>query len=150
MPARSASASRRTARCRSNPRPLSRTWSESSKTAPPRRERSAEKEPVRRILALVDPWISHGLQEAPELRHLRAWDLHADQHAAIVGPVVAVVEEADVPVRAHPREEAQQRARALGKFEAVDQLVAGERRVSAHQAAHVRLRQFAVSEIAPR
>src|SRR5205807_696638 len=63
---------------------------------------SAEKEPVRGILALVDPWIPHRLQEAPELRHLRARDLHADQHAAVVGAVVAVVEEADVPIGAHP------------------------------------------------
>src|SRR5256885_4751634 len=39
------------------------------------------------------------------------------------------------------------RARALGKFEAVDQLVAGERRVSAHQVAHVQLRHFVVREI---
>jgi hypothetical protein len=41
--------------------------------------------------------------------------------------VVAVVEEADVPVGAHAGEELQQGAGTLGKLEAIDELVVRER-----------------------
>src|SRR5205807_6866302 len=72
---------------------------------------------------------------------------HAYQHAAEVGAVVAVVEEADVPVAAHPFQEPQESAWPLGEFEAVDELVARERGVAADHVADVELGHLVVGEI---
>ena len=61
--------------------------------------------------------------------------------------MVAVVEQADVPARTHAREEAQQRARAFGKLEAIEPFVAHATGVPTDHVAHVELSQFVVAEI---
>src|SRR3546814_10747371 len=61
--------------------------------------------------------------DLPERGLLVRRHLDADQDAAVLGAVVAVVEQADVPVRVQLAEEAGQRAGAFGKFEAVQQKI---------------------------
>ena len=58
-----------------------------------------------------------------EVRPLRGRHLDAGEHTAVVRAMVAVVEQADIPARADRLQELQQRSGALGKFEAVQQLV---------------------------
>src|SRR5438876_3498505 len=84
---------------------------------------SDQEQPVCGVASLLGVRVAEIFQELPELLHLAGRNLHSDQHPAVVGAVVAVVEQADVPVAAHAREKAHQRAGPLGKFEAIKQLV---------------------------
>ena len=86
-------------------------------------------------------------QEFPELAHLAWRNLHADQHASVIGAVVAIVEQADVPAGTHPVQEVHQRTRTFGKFKTIDHLVPGLWRVTAHQMTDVRLGHFIVGQI---
>ena len=61
--------------------------------------------------------------------------------------MVAVVEEADVPAAAHAVEERHQRARPLGKLEAIEDLVVRRRRVPADEMADVELRHLVVGQV---
>ena len=76
-----------------------------------------------------------------------ARNLDAHQDAAVVGALVAIVEEADVPARVHARQEAHQRARALRKDEAEEPLVGGEIAAPAHQMAKVLLGHLVVGQV---
>ncbi|SPC08061.1 hypothetical protein CT19431_190026 [Cupriavidus taiwanensis] len=73
--------------------------------------------------------------------------LDADQDVGGVGTLVAVVEQADVPVRAHARQELHQRARALGELEAVQQFVMRQRRAPAHHVADMLLGKLVVGQV---
>src|SRR5712691_1606562 len=84
---------------------------------------SSEKQPIRRIATFVCVRITERRKEPLEFAHLPARHLHADQHPAVVASLIAVMEQADVPVGAHIREELHQRPGALGKLEPVKQLV---------------------------
>ena len=57
------------------------------------------------------------------------------------------MEQADVPTGAHAVEKAHQRARTLGKFEAIKNFVGGVGRVATHQMANVQLRHFVVGQV---
>ena len=57
------------------------------------------------------------------------------------------MEQRDVPVGGQGFQEAQQRPGALGELEAVQHLVAGQQRASAHQVAQVRLGQIVVGQV---
>src|SRR5262249_1163194 len=94
---------------------------------------SAEEEPRDAVPALVAEAIAELGDEAPERGELRGRDLEPGEHAAVVGSVVPVVEEADVPAPAHPVEEAHQRAGALGELESVEALVPRRGRASADE-----------------
>ena len=61
--------------------------------------------------------------------------------------MVAVVEQRDVPVGPHVGEEAHECARPFGEFEAVQDLVAGERGLSADEVAKVDFGEFITGEI---
>jgi hypothetical protein len=76
------------------------------------------------------------------LRHLQA-----HQDAAIVGALVAVVEQADVPARSHQAQELHQRARPLREDEAQQPLVLRQRRMAADHVADVLLGQLVVREV---
>src|SRR5260370_14528511 len=93
-----------------------------------RRPRSTKKQPVRGIAAFVHVRIAELGEKTLEFAHLVARYLHADQHPAVVAPLIAVVEQADVPVGAHARQKAHQGPRPLLKLEAVEQLVGGASR----------------------
>src|SRR5258705_14001772 len=58
---------------------------------------SPQKHPIGRILGLVDAVIPELPQEIGEFALVGRRHLHADQHPTIVGPVIAVVKQADVP-----------------------------------------------------
>src|SRR5688500_7813089 len=93
----------RAARAGSAPRaPSAREGSGPPSAAGAARARPSEKEqPVRRVARLVPERISEFFQKSAKSTHLRPRHLHADQHAAVVGALVAVMEQADVPVAAH-------------------------------------------------
>jgi hypothetical protein len=73
--------------------------------------------------------------------------LQADQDAAVVGALVAVVEQADVPARVHGGQEAHQRARPLGELEAEEALVARQLAAPADHVPHMLLGQFVVGQV---
>src|SRR5262249_49483761 len=76
--------------------------------------------------------------------------LEAGEHAAEVGAVVTVVEEADVPPPAELVEEFEQGPWPLGELEAVEQLVAHLGRATAHHVADVELRHLVAGEVVGR
>src|SRR5581483_2831709 len=82
-----------------------------------------EEETVRRVGGLVEGLVAEPGEEAPELLLLRRRHLHPGEDAAVVGAVVSVVEEADVPALADALEKAHQRARPLWELEPVQHLV---------------------------
>jgi len=63
------------------------------------------------------------VQVQQEIRARCRRHLDADQHAAVIRAVIAIMEQADVPVRSDRLQELQQGARPFGKFEAVQVLV---------------------------
>ena len=81
--------------------------------------------------------------------------LHSHEDPAVVASLIAVVEQADVPVGAHARQKAHQRPGPLRKLEAVEQLVGGaarvppdrERSVPADHVAHVELGHLVVGKV---
>src|SRR5882672_4105362 len=75
---------------------------------------------VRRFLGVG---ITQGLQMAQEILALGLRDLDAREHPAIVRAVIAIVEQRDVPRRAHGLQEAQQRTGTLREFEAEHEFI---------------------------
>src|SRR5258708_16127465 len=73
--------------------------------------------------------------------------LNSGQDASVVRTMVAVVKETDVPAGAYCPQKFQQRARPLGKFEAVETLVREAPSVSAHHVPHMQLRHFIVGHV---
>src|SRR5262249_33768054 len=100
---------------------------------PPEASAARQEQPVGRVSALVPMAVAERREELAEGAVLTGRDLEADEHAAVVRPLVAVVEQGDVPVGRHAGEEAHERARALGELEAVEALVGGERRAAPHE-----------------
>src|ERR1035438_9194572 len=75
-----------------------------TRAAPPRSP-SRQKEPVRGIGTFVPVPVSQLFQESPELRVVLPGDLNPHENPAVVGPMVAVVEKADVPAAPHAVQE---------------------------------------------
>ena len=88
---------------------------------------SAETRDTRVPGLLVAP-MSHLRQEAVERFVVSRRHLEAHQYPAVLGSVVPVVEETDVPASAEVGEKAEQGARPFGKLEAEQALVAREAR----------------------
>src|SRR3954453_7680217 len=78
---------------------------------------------IRRVLRLVPIRITELVERALEARAVVRRHLNAGQDAPVVGPMVAVVEERDVPVVPEAVEELQERAGPLRELEAIDQFV---------------------------
>ena len=70
-------------------------------SAPCRPALLAEEQPIRGFPCFLDPRIAQLIEEGAEFGVVLRRHLDADQHAAVVGAVVAVVEQADVPVEVH-------------------------------------------------
>src|SRR5690349_16437060 len=98
---------------------------------------SSQEEAVCGIAGLVGVVVAQVAEEAAERGAPLGGNLQAHQHAPHVGPVVAVVEERDVPVAAHVGEEVHERAGTFGELEAVEHLLARLARSPAHEVAHV-------------
>ena len=81
-----------------------------------------QKSLVRRVVDFALIRIAERLEEGPERAFLVVRHLEPDQHAAEVGAVVAVVEQADVPAPAERVEELRQRAGTLRELEPIEPL----------------------------
>ena len=77
-------------------------------------------------------------------------DLDTCEHAAVVGPVIAVMEQADVPLRADGLQELEQRAGSLGEFESEQSFVGEIAWMTADHVAHMELCHFVVAEVGDR
>src|SRR5664279_3403714 len=120
-----------------------------TRAAPPRSP-SRQKEPVRGIGTFVPVPVAQLLQKSPELRVVLPGDLNPHENPAVVGPMVAVVEKADVPAAPHAVQEFEQGAGALGEREAEEALVVGQRRAPSDEVADVKFGHLVVGEIARR
>ncbi len=87
------------------------------------------------------------MQVVVERRHILVRQLEGAQHPAIVGAVVAVVEQADVPAAAEGLEKAHQGARLLRKLETVETFTEGPGRAAANHVTHVVLGQLALGHV---
>ena len=74
-------------------------------------------------------------------------DLESGEHAAEVGAVIAVVEQADVPAPTELLEKLRERARTFGKLESAQPLVPHLGRMAADHVTHVQLGELVVGEI---
>src|SRR5450432_3696576 len=110
-------------------------------------ELAPQKHPVGAVLGLVDAVVAQATQESGEFGLVGRRHLHPDEYAPVVGPVVAVMKQADVPAAAHAVEEAHQRAGAFRELEAVEYLVLGVRRMAAHEMAHMQLGHLVVGQV---
>ncbi len=79
--------------------------------------------------------------------HVLVRQLEGAEHPAVVGTVVAVVEQADVPATAEGLEKTHQGARLLRKLEAVETLTKGPGRAAANHVTHMILGQLALGHI---
>ena len=73
--------------------------------------------------------------------------MQADQDAAVVRALIAVMEQADVPARAHQTQELHQRAGPLGEHKAEQTFILRQRRLAAHHVADVVLGQLVVGQV---
>ena len=74
--------------------------------------------------------------------------LNPRQDASKIRPVIAIMEQRDVPApRCQRFQKTYQRARPLGEFETVEHFVGGQRRPAADQMAQVQLGQLVVGEV---
>src|SRR5690606_13165103 len=86
-----------------------------------------QEELISRVVGLFHPGIAQVFEETVELLAVLGRHLHAHQNAAVVGTLVAVVEQRDVPGGRHQAEELEQRTGALGEDKAQQALVLGQR-----------------------
>lgn len=107
----------------------------------------SKKQFIRGILGFIPIAVAELIEKRPEIGFLFRRDLDADQHAAIVGAVIAVMEQADVPVVAHVVEEVHQCAGAVGKFKPVNNFILDRMRPSADQMTHVQFGHFVVAHV---
>ena len=92
-------------------------------------------------------YVAKLLEEVAEYFHLTRRHLHTDENTPRVSAVIAVMEETDIPPRAHAGEEIHQRARPFGKFKTVENFVVDLRRMPAHQMADMQLGHFVIGQI---
>src|SRR5262249_27874503 len=93
-----------------------------------------------RFLELVP--VAERRQERLELRPLGLRHFEAGEHAAEVGAVIAIVEEADVPAASQSVEKLQQRPGPLRKLESAQPLAGDMRRPAADHVPDVKLRHL--------
>ncbi len=74
-------------------------------------------------------------------------DLQPDEHAAVIGAVVAIVEQGDVPFGPDPVQELHQGARAFRELAAQDDLVAQGGRAAADHVADMQLRGLVGADV---
>src|SRR3989442_3371131 len=106
------------------------------------RASAAEKHPISRVRGLVDIVVAQPVEKNAKFGFVRGGYLHADEHPAVIGAVVPIVKQADVPARAHAVEKTHQRSGPLRKFESVQDFVGRGGRVAADEMADVELGHF--------
>src|SRR5438105_7762685 len=90
---------------------------------PDQRTRSAEEKAVGGVLALNCVFVAETFEKRCEGRQVVVFDFETGEHAAEVRPVIAVVEQADVPAAGERVEEVGERARTLRELEAAEPFV---------------------------
>src|SRR5260221_9334225 len=81
---------------------------------------SGQEQLVGPVALLGNERIAEPVEKALELGPVALGHLERAEHAAEVGPVVPVMEEADVPAIAQLQEELHERTRPLGELEAIE------------------------------
>jgi hypothetical protein len=110
-----------------------------------------EEHPVRRIVGFLDAVVAEPREKGAELGLVRRRHLHSHQHAPVVGAVVAVVEEADVPAAAHAVEETSSARPAARETRSGRGSRCPPTARAADEMAHVQLRELVVGKVvAPR
>ena len=87
------------------------------------------------------------LQECMKLGFFIRRHLHADQDAPIVSPVIAIMEQADVPAFPHFTEKLKQRPGAFGKTETKHAFIIGIHCMSPDQVAHMYLGHLVICHV---
>src|SRR6266540_3448480 len=96
-------------------------WSASRRT--PTASGMSEEEIVCDVFGFALVAVAECVEEMFEVRNVPGGHFEACEHAPEVGPVIAVVEQADVPAAAKLLEECHQRAWTLGELEPAEPLV---------------------------
>src|SRR5579872_2433680 len=96
-----------------------------------RHSKSTQKHPIRRVSGLFDVLVVQIAQVLEEVGPFAGRHLDTGEDAPVIGAMIAVMEQADVPARADRPQELEQRPGALGELEAVQQLVLESVRVAA-------------------
>src|SRR6516162_2973031 len=108
---------------------------------------SAEEEPIGRVGGLLGKLVTEAIEKVLKCFLVARRDLHADEHAAEVSPVRAVMKERDIPAPAHLLKAVHKRAGTLGELKAVENLVRGVRCAPTDQMTDVQLRHLVVGHI---
>src|SRR4030095_16303633 len=107
----------------------------------------SEEEPVGRVVGLDCVLVAESFEKRAEARKVAIFHFETGEHAAEVGPMISVVEKADVPTPRERVEEVSQRARTLGKLEAAQTFVLYVRCMAADHMADVQLGHLVVRQI---
>src|SRR5690606_36152522 len=107
----------------------------------------SKEEGVGRVVRLIPIGVAEPVKEGLERLLVGGRHLDANQYAAVVVALVAVMEQADVPFGAHGTQKRHERAGALGKLEAEQHFVFGQLRLAAHHVAQVGLGHFVAGEV---
>ena len=86
----------------------------------------AEKHTIDGVLGLIDTAVTQSVDEFLERGQFFIWNLNANQNASVVGPLIAVMEETDVPTGMHPVQKPHESAGAFWKFEAVEPFISAQ------------------------
>src|SRR4051812_30995738 len=85
---------------------------------------STQKHPEGRIFRFLLVGVAERTQLLDKARPIRGGHLQAGKDPAIIGPMISIVEQSNVPIRADGIEEFQQRARSFWKLESQNDFVA--------------------------
>src|SRR5690606_15225995 len=107
----------------------------------------SKEEGVGRVLRLIPVWVAQAVEEGLEHLLVGRRHLNTDQNTAVIVALVTVVEETDIPFRAHGAQKRHQCTGALWEFKAEQHFVFGERRLAAHHVAQMGLGHFIARQI---
>ncbi|RMO16362.1 hypothetical protein ALQ46_05467, partial [Pseudomonas savastanoi pv. phaseolicola] len=114
---------------------------------PALRPTSAQKQPVRRVLALVPIRVTNLIQSSTDQMPLFLRHHQPGNHPAVSSAVVAVVEHRDGPAAAQTVEEVEQRARSLRELEAQHHFIIDPLGMPANHVANMQFGQFVVGQV---
>src|SRR5262249_7469649 len=99
----------------------------------------SQEEAICRVIGFDCVFVAESFQKRSEVWKVAIFDFKAREHAAEVGPVIPVVEQADVPSPGKRVEEITERAGTLGELEAAEAFVLNVRGVAADHVADMQL-----------
>lgn len=102
---------------------------------------------ISRIIGFLYVGVAEILQECAEFFAVFQRDLKADQNTAVIGALVPIMEQGDVPVGRARGEEFEEGAGSFGEFKAEDSFVDCQFGVAADHITKVCFCQFVVGEV---